>query len=153
MALREKLLNLVDMLVGFFVFAMMTVGIHEYFHANVARMLGGEAEVVFNWLWGYTIVTGNFDLWQIALIALSGGFFTFILYLYFFKWWLEDPSDKYVRVGCFYFVVNQFIYGWLELASFFYPTLLPLTVTSAYSTIVSLGLTLIYFFKWWNEGQ
>ena len=145
MEARRAALSILDFVTGFIVFSLATVAIHEYFHANVARMLGGDAVVVYWWLGGYTAVHGSFELWQVALIALSGGFSCFLLYLYLFLWWLEDPSDRNVRVAAFYYMVNQLVYGFLEVLAIYMAV--PFPIAYMYSALVAGGLTVIYVFK------
>lgn len=149
-SLKRSLLNLLDALTAFFIFSTLTVSFHEYLHANVARAFGGSATVVYYLISGYTAVEGAFAPWQLALVALSGGLGCFLLYLYLFLWWLEDPSDKYVRVPCLYFLVNQLVYGWLELAGLIYPLLIPFPIACLVATIVALGATLVYMFRYWG---
>jgi hypothetical protein len=147
---KEAALHVLDGLTGFLVFSLMTVAFHEYLHANVARAFGGSATVVYYLFSGYTAVEGAFTPWQLALIALSGGLGCFLLFLYMFLWWLEDPSDKYTRVPCLYFLVNQLVYGWLELAGLIYPLLIPFPIACLVATVVALGATLIYMFRYWD---
>ena len=136
-----------DGLTGFLVFSLMTVALHEYLHANVARLLGGRATVVYYVLSGYTLVEGSFQPWQLALIALSGGLGCSLVFLYLLLWWLEDPSDRYVRVPCLYFTVNQLAYGLLELAGLYAPLVVPTPIASLVATVVALGAALAYTFR------
>lgn len=108
--MREKLTALLDVLTAFFVFAMLTTAWHDYIHANVTRALGGSAYVVFSWFGGYAVPSGVSGLALIA-VAFSGGIGTFLLYLYFDRWWLEDPSDQFTRIPCRFFMINSLIYG------------------------------------------
>jgi hypothetical protein len=108
--IRATFSALLDALTAFFVFAMVTTCFHEFIHANVTRMLGGSAYVVFNWFGGYTVPSGVSGLALIA-VAFSGGMGAFLLFLYFDRWWLEDPNDQYTRIPCRFFMINSLIYG------------------------------------------
>ena len=111
--MRRKLLALADVLTAFFIFAMLTTAWHEFIHANVTRALGGSAYVVFSWFGGYCVPSGVSGLGLIA-VAFSGGIGTFLLFLYFERYWLEDPSDYYVRIPCRYFLLSQLFYAIAE---------------------------------------
>jgi len=103
---------LLDLITAFIVFGMITVAYHEYCHFNVLRTMGGDGYVIFYWFAGYVVPTklpptvlGCF------LTALAGGIGCFLLYLYFDQWWLEDPTDRWVRVACRFHLVSQLVYG------------------------------------------
>jgi len=129
------------------VFSLVTVAFHEYIHANVARLFGGDAYVRYYFFSGYTIIS-NLSGWPLALVALSGGIGCFLLFLYFFVWWLEEEPDRYVRLPCFYFMINQLTYGILEGGIF-----LGLPISFALAGIISMvagfWATIVYILEWW----
>jgi hypothetical protein len=56
------------------IYTMFSVAVHEYFHYNVLRMLGGEGYAVFTWFGG-AVVIEKFppNPQAMTLVALAGG--------------------------------------------------------------------------------
>jgi len=106
----------VEYFIAYMIYAFVSVGIHEYMHANVARMLGYKATVVFYWLEGYTLIQGftyakPFD---VTVIAFSGGFLTAMIYMALkcmFLWHVSLP----IIVKPNSHIVYQLIYSLIEV--------------------------------------
>jgi len=112
MIIRRILEIILDLITAFLCFGMVTVAFHEYCHFNILRLFQGDGYVIFYWFAGYVAITkvpptilGKF------LTALAGGVGCFLLFLYFDQWWLEDPTDRWVRVACRFHLVSQLVYG------------------------------------------
>ena len=138
----RKYIIALDVLTSFWVFSAVTLAWHEACHAWVTRLLGGQASVVYYFLSGYTVIS-NISGWALVIVALSGGIGCFLLFLYFFLWWLEDPSDRYVRLPCLYFLANQLCYGLFEAGIF-----LGLPVSFEFASLISTGIALIPTVAW-----
>ena len=111
--MRHKLLSLADVLTAFVFFSFITVAFHEWVHSVVTRALGGSAYVVYYFLSGYAVPSGVSGL-ALVIVALSGGMGCFLLFLYFDRFWLEDPSDYYTRIPCRFFLLGQLFYAIAE---------------------------------------
>ena len=148
--MRQKLVALLDTLTAFFVFALVTTAIHEFFHANVTRALGGSAYVVFGWFGGYAVPSGVSGLSLIA-VAFSGGIGTFLLFLYFERWWLEDPTDYYVRIPCRFFMLSQLFYAIAE-GTYFLGLHSNLWLGGQVAQVVAV-IVLAFWYLWWKNDH
>jgi hypothetical protein len=142
------LFNLLDALTGFILMSTFTVAYHEYAHAIIARLLGCDATVVYFFLGGYTYVSNISTSFQAIIIGLSGGLVCFLVFLYMFKWWLEDPSDRNLRPPCVYWMFNQLAYGLLEPLAVF--AIIPFEIALLIGTLIGLAAMLSYMFRYWS---
>jgi len=145
---RRLLLDAVDMLTGFMLMSTFVVAYHEYVHAIVARAVGCDAYVVYFFLGGYTYVSNISNVLQAIAIGLSGGLACFAVFLYFFKWWLEDPSDRNLRPPCVYWMANQLAYGSLEPLAVF--AVIPFEIALMMGALIGLAAMLGYMFRHWS---
>jgi len=142
---RKKLLSLTDFLTAFFVFSLVTVAFHEYLHATVAKLLGGSAVVHYNFFSGYAVPVG-LEGWKLVLTAFAGGVGCFLLFLYFFLWWLEEPNDYYVRLACLYWLGTQLVYGLAEGLKFWIGGI-DLQLASILGSLFGVVLVLLFIEK------
>lgn len=147
--MRQKLAALADVLTAFLVFALVTTAIHEFFHANVTRALGGSAYVVFGWFGGYAVPSGVSGL-SLVVVAFSGGIGAFLLFLYFERWWLEEKQDYYARIPCRFFMLGQLFYSIAE-GTYFMGLHTNLWLGGQVSQIIAV-MVLGFWYLWWEKG-
>jgi len=112
---------IVDVLTSAFVFFMLTLAWHEFCHLMVLKVLGGDGYIIYTLLGGFVIITKAPDtLLELVLVYLSGGLGCSLLYAYFYFWWLEEPTDRYVRLICLAFLISQIAYAVLEALWFMF---------------------------------
>lgn len=110
----QKYKPLFDYLFAYWVYGLMLIGIHEFFHSNIARILGYKNIVIYYWLSGYTIIQNIIpNPLHLGLIAISGGMLTALLYvsmLYFLDWETDYPEICSIKTH----VYQQFTYSFFE---------------------------------------
>jgi len=73
-SVSNKLESVAELLFYVVVYLMFSVAVHEYFHYNVLRMLGGEGYATFTWFGGAVVITkAPPQPWGMLLVALTGG--------------------------------------------------------------------------------
>ena len=104
-------LALIEFLVHYLVYAFITVGLHEYFHLQTLRLLGGDGYIRLTWMGGYCVaeVLPKHGIW---LWYLSGGLFT-ALVLFLLSWFMENEIEE--KAAVLPFIFEQIGYGFYEM--------------------------------------
>jgi len=94
-----------------FTFIMITVGVHEYFHLAVLRLLGGDGYIRLTWWGGYVVieVMPEHHLW---LVYLSGGFLTAVIFFILGMWFENELEERAAALPHF---LSQLGYGVCEV--------------------------------------
>jgi len=120
MSLNKFLAKSLPLLLQLFIFAVLAMVIHEYFHFHTARLLGVKAHVVFNadWLGGRMVFETAPTVWQEFWIRLMGGLGTAALFgvlwvlAWWQSWWTKWYLDEMMLFG--FIAILQIIYGIAE---------------------------------------
>jgi len=91
--MKQKINHLADLLATFVIYWLMGVALHEYWHANVARMLGYQARAAFGWSWGFVafeIMPAGWHAWIIAFAGGGGVALFYVLIAHFTCDWEHD---------------------------------------------------------------
>lgn len=95
------------------------MGIHEYAHANLLRVLGYSYTVQFYWFSGYVIPLQSVTVTlHLVVVSLSGGFLTAVINAIVYAY-LDEETDFLERKALQYHYITQFIYALFETAYIF----------------------------------
>ena len=91
-SVKESIKTVADFIITFVVYLLLSLGAHEMFHAEIARMLGYNASASFpSWNSGYTVISPlPSSLLHKFLISVAGGglvaLFYFLIGLFTRDW-------------------------------------------------------------------